>query len=91
VELLPQSGLPPAPEHRVDGLPFREVDRQLSPLAAGADDVQDRVEDVSTVDRRSPALRGLWQERSEKLPLLVCQVAGIIRRAHRYGSVFLDW
>ena len=70
-------------------IPAAGVERQLSPLAARADHVQDRVEDFASVDRRPATLPPLRQTRSDQLPLLVREIARIIR-AHRCGSVFLD-
>ncbi|MEX2113547.1 MAG: hypothetical protein WD845_10205 [Pirellulales bacterium] len=91
VDLFPQAIDSPAPKHGVHGLPLGKVERQLPPLTTGADDIKDCVEDVPAIYRRSSSLRRLWQQRSNNLPLFVCQVAGIICIAHRYGSVFLDF
>src|SRR4051812_2449665 len=89
MNLLPNACLAPASEHCVHGLPLGKIERQLPPLTARADHVQDGIEDGSSVDRRTATLRWFRQQESNQLPLLVGQVAGIML-AHHYGSVFLD-
>ena len=86
---LPDPCFAPPPEDGVDRLPLGKVQRQLPPLATGANQIEDRIQDRSPVDRWTTKLRTLRQQRSNQLPLFVGQVAGIML-ARRYGSVFLD-
>ena len=90
VDLLPQTFLPPSPEYRVNRLPFWKVVGQGSPLAACAIDVENSVDDFPTVHRRPSSLLPRRQQFADDLPLLVRDIAGIIRPIHGYGSVFLD-
>ena len=61
----------------------------MTPLAARAHDIQDRVDDRAAVDLRSAKFVGSRQQGANNLPLFIRQIARIIH-AHRYGSVFLD-
>src|SRR5262249_15692629 len=89
VNLFPQPAESPTAEDRVDGFPFGKIAGQLPPLAAGAVEVQDRIDDPTTIDRSSTTLGRPGQQRSNQLALSIREIAGIIR-AHRYGSVLLD-
>ena len=55
----------------------------------GADHIQDRVDDLATIDRRSPLFCSPRKQPANDSSLLSRQVAGIIR-PHRCGSAFLD-
>ena len=59
-------------------------------LAAGAIDIKDRIEDLTAVGRRPAAFAGFGQASLQHGPLIVRDIA-IIIRAHRCGSVFLDF
>ena len=63
-------------EHR---LPGWEVARQVPPRAAGAQDVEDRVEDDTQRVGWRPASFGLWRQMAlEALPLRIGKIAWII-------------
>jgi hypothetical protein len=69
------SSCPLPPAEVVDGLPGREVSRQLTPRAARPDHIQDRIHDrTSRVLLRPPARFDRRQQRLDQLPLLVGQV-----------------
>ena len=89
VDLRPHTGFTPSPEKRVYRLPFGKVARQGAPLTAGAVEIEDGVDDPSSVDMKPADLSNPQQQSANQLPLFVRQTAGIIRY-HRYGSVFLD-
>ncbi|MEN3615253.1 hypothetical protein AAH979_37715 [Plantactinospora sp. ZYX-F-223] len=68
----------PADEVPVDGLPWREVGRELPPGAAGTHDVEDRVHDRPAGVFLWPATGpGWWEQASDVTPLGVGQIGGI--------------
>src|SRR5512132_254279 len=71
----PEAGDAPAPEIAVHRRPGREIRRQLPPLAAGPEQVEDRVEHGAHVRRSWPA-SGLrrWNVGHEQRPLWIRQV-----------------
>ena len=77
--LVPDARLAPAVELGGDGAPGREVVGQAAPLAAGGQDVQDGIDQVLAGD--DDGVTGLGpafgQQRADRLPLLVREVAGI--------------
>ena len=63
------------------GAPGREIDRQVAPLASGAGDVEDGIEDVPRVGRAGPSAAGLGGEVGfDHGPLGVGEVTGIVVR-----------
>ena len=83
VDLMPDAGLAPAVILGGDRAPGREVVGQLAPLAAGPQDVQDRVQHVPHPRRAGPpAARGFRQPRPDQPPLLVAHVARITLGPH---------
>lgn len=86
VDPLPQAGLAPQGEVVEHRLEVREVVRQQLPRAAGAEVVEDAVDDLPPVHRRSPALAGarlrFRQERLQTLPLSVRQVGRVRLACH---------
>src|SRR5579863_816867 len=89
VNCRPDTISTPTPEDRVDRLPLRKVMRQLPPLAARANHIQNRIDNPPTANRPSTTSGLLGKEATNHSPLPIRQTAGILR-AHRYGSVFLD-
>jgi len=81
VDLVPHPGHAPEAEAGVDGLPGREVVGQHTPSRAGAEVVEQRVEDLTRVVGGSAALGtaglGGRQQRLETLPLLVGEIGGV--------------
>src|SRR5271167_645502 len=87
---LPNPERSPMPEQVVDRSPLRKVMRQLPPLTAGANHVQDRVDNPPPANRAGPPdPAGLGQQRFDQLPLLVRQIAGILS-LHECGSVRVE-
>jgi hypothetical protein len=79
VQPLPRPIQTPLPEIVVHGLPSRQILRKEAPGAAGAQHVEDGVEDgAQTVPTRATA-RGTWdgQKRTNHLPLRVAQIGKI--------------
>ena len=73
----------PAVEVAPDGAPGREVRRQIAPLAAGAEDVQNGVEDVPLVGLAGPAATGFGRDVGlDEGPLGVGEVAGVMVHSH---------
>jgi hypothetical protein len=76
------SGLPKPPEG-VDGRPRREVPGQGPPLAAGAQEVEQGVEEQSQgPSARSATPRGKGQQRLQDVPLAVGQAGRIVAACH---------
>src|SRR5262245_36452789 len=90
VEALPGAVGAPAAVPGVDGAPGREIVRQQAPLAAGADQVEDAVEDFTKVCGRSPGPLGFGQERLNQGVLIVGEVGVIASGSHNplYGPNF---
>ena len=61
----------------IDGLPWRKVFRQHSPLAAGSDDIKDGVDYLSSISGRTTGVLGL-QKIFYSIPLYIGQVGAII-------------
>ncbi len=81
----PVQGTVPAPPVEVpqNGAPGRQVDRQVSPLAAGAEDVEDGIYYVPHVRLSGPSPgRGGREVRLDQGPLHVGDVAGVVVRPH---------
>jgi hypothetical protein len=82
VNLLPSAFISPAPENSVDRTPIGEILGQHSPLAAGAHNVQNGIDDPSTVDEPivpdATAVAANWCSvmplKSEGLIWKVCEV-----------------
>src|SRR5664279_1854637 len=73
----------PVVEVTPDGALGGKVTGQVTPLAPGAEDVEDGVEDVSHGGLAGSATAGVArQERLDQGPLLVGEVAGIVVRVH---------
>ena len=73
----------PLVEVAPDGALGREVVGQVPPLAAGAEDVEDGVEDVPHVGLAGPSAAGLGRDvRLDQGPLGVGDVAGVVVRSH---------
>ena len=79
-----QSAVPtPLVEVAPDGALGREVERQVSPLAAGAENVEDGVEDIPHVRLAGPSAGVDRRDvRLDQSPLCVGDVAGIMVRSH---------
>src|SRR5262249_6459228 len=79
-----QRPVPPPPvEVAPDGAPGREVDGQVAPLAAGAGDVEDGVEDVPHVGLAGPAAAGFGGQMGlDQGPPGVAEVAGVMVYSH---------
>src|SRR5512135_1376733 len=79
-----QSAVPtPLVEVAPDGALGREVKRQIPPLAAGAEDVEDGVEDIPHVGLAGPSAGVERRDvRLDQGPLCVGDVAGIMVRSH---------
>jgi hypothetical protein len=86
---LPDAVLTPAPKDRVHPLLLRKVLRQLPPLTAGPDNIQNRIENPAAANRSSTTSGSLRKQATNHSPLPIREIAGI-HRAHHYGSVFLD-
>ena len=72
----------PFPEVVVDRGMRRKILRQLPPLAAGAIDVANGVEDLAHVSRAAASTRARWREhRLDDRPLLVADIARIATAA----------
>src|SRR5437763_1713173 len=73
----------PLVEVTPDGALGREIHRQVSPLAAAADNIEDGVEDVPHVRLAGPAAAGLGRDVGlDKGPLGVREVTGIMVCSH---------
>ncbi len=72
----------PAAEIVVHRAARRQILRQRSPLAAGAQEVHQTVDNSALVDRALVAAAfGGWDQRLDPVPLIVGQVAGITQLA----------
>src|SRR5262245_54615390 len=81
LQALPDAGGAPAVELGGDGAPGREVVGQLPPLAAGAQEVQDGVDEAAAIDFDGVADLGKAARTdvgANELPLLIGQVAGVL-------------
>src|SRR5512135_3504375 len=75
--------VPPLVEIAPDGALGGQVAGQVAPLAAGAEDVEDGVEDVPHPGLARPPAAGLGREvRLDQVPLGIGDVAGIVMRSH---------
>src|SRR4051812_44968246 len=87
----------PLVEVTPDGALGWEVDGQITPLAAGAEDVEAGVEDVPYVGLAGPSAGADRRDvRLDQGPLLVGHVAGIMVRSHPISTsleplLFLLW
>src|SRR5262249_46515177 len=81
----PVQGAVPAPLVEVppDGALGGQVAGQVAPLAAGAEDVEDGMDDVPQVGRAGPAAgSGGREEWLDQGPLVVGDVTGVMVRSH---------
>ena len=74
--------VPPLVEVPPDGALGREVLGQVAPLAAGAQDVEDGIDDVPQVGLAGPPAGVDGDVRLDQRPLLVGHVAGVGLRSH---------
>ena len=73
----------PLVEVAPDGALGREIDGQIAPLAAGAEDVEDGVEDVPHVCLAGPTAAGFGRHVGlDQGPLRVGDVAGVMVHSH---------
>lgn len=82
VDPLPVALLGPEPEVVVAGLPRGQIVRHHPPCPAGADDVEDAIEDAAprVLPRTPPLAEGACrQERSDEIPFGIGQTARVIR------------
>ena len=84
-DVLPGAVAPPLGELVADGLPRGVLSGEHAPLAAGAQEIEDRVDDQAQADPLAPA-RSLWhrQQRRDQRPLGVGEV-GLVAPACRAG------
>ena len=81
VYLLPQTVVLPQPEVMVDGAPGRKVLRQIAPLTAGLDDIEDPVEQLAEGMFASPTLlAGLGKTIVDELPFVVSYIRCVSHR-----------
>lgn len=74
-DLVPDAGVPPAPEARGDGAPRSVALGQIPPRGPGAQDPEDTVEDGAMVLGRATGARPLRrEERSKPRPLGIGQL-----------------
>src|ERR1700712_1912196 len=82
VDAIERAVVGPAAEIVVHRAARRQILRQRSPLAAGAQDVHQTVDNSALVDRALVAAAfGGWDQRLDPVPLVVGQVAGITQLA----------
>ena len=73
----------PLVEVAPDGALGREVDGQVTPLASGAEDIEDGVEDVPHVRLAGPPAAGFGRDMGlDQGPLGVGDVAGVMVHSH---------
>ncbi len=70
-------------ENMVDGLPRREVRRQESPGNATLENVEDAIDDPTSVRRWAPPFAGRRKHRNEKLPLIIAEISVVGGGFHR--------
>ena len=71
---LPHAFLRPAPEARVDAVPFAELKRQITPGRPGSRDPQDRFDEQPIVRCGRAWITNLaWQFRRNSFPLFLVQ------------------
>jgi hypothetical protein len=81
VDLVQGAIEPPLVEVPPDGAPGREVDGEVPLLAAGAEDVQDGVDDVPRVGHAGSPAGVDWDVQLDQGPLRVGDVAGVMVRS----------
>src|SRR5262249_25338828 len=82
VEGVQGAVVPPLVEVTPDGAPGREVLGEVTPLATGPLDVEDRGEDVAHRGLARPAAGVHRDQRLDERPWLVGQVAGVSLGSH---------
>jgi hypothetical protein len=82
VDVFPSTVPAPAAIPRVDGTPRRKVLGEQAPLAAGAHQVEDAVENLPQVRGRAAQALRLGQERLQQRELLVGEVGFIALSLH---------
>src|SRR5439155_14948169 len=88
VDLVEGAVLPPPVEVPPDGALGGQIAGQVTPLAAGAEDVEDGVEDVPHVGLARPPAAGLGREmRLDPFPLGIGDVARVMVRSHPISTM----
>src|ERR1700745_3300894 len=78
IELAPNITVAPIVKIMLNGRERRKVFRQSTPLAAGRQDIEDRVHDGAKIPfGRTPSPTPLWQKSAQQDPLHSCRVACI--------------
>ena len=83
IERLPCIGKRPLPEDMVNGFPRRKAHGQQTPLDAALEDIQDGVEDATTVGGRASSFLGCGQHRLKQIPLRVGEAGVVGGEFHR--------
>jgi len=79
----PETVQDPVPVIGVKGRPGREVLGDVAPLATGADDVENAIEDLPVRQGARAARLGLcFKEGFNKFPLMLCQIGGVTSFFH---------
>ena len=73
----------PSPEDVVNRLPRRKINGQLAPLDPSLEDIEDSIDDDSSIGARSSEFIGFADHRFEELPLAVGQIGVVSRIFHR--------
>ncbi len=70
----------------VEVSPYRafgwKIDRQITPLAAGSEDVEDSADDISKVSLTRSFAVGNWMKRLDQSPLGIGDVARVMVHVH---------
>jgi hypothetical protein len=83
MEVLPGPIVAPAREVLVSRRPADQIVGQEAPSTAGADEVQEAVDDFATIYAPRPATKlGGRDERGDPCPLLVCQISRVRLSSH---------
>ena len=78
MNLVPNSLMPIFPVVVMNRWPWRKIMRQHSPGAAGANQVQNSIDNLSQVSGSQSATRlGWWKQRLDQFPLFIRQIAGV--------------
>src|SRR3982751_4703810 len=79
---------PPPVEVAPDGALGGQVAGQVAPLAAGAEDVEDGVQDIPHLGLAGPPAAGLGREmRHDQVPLGIGDVAGVVVGCHTTSTM----
>ena len=83
MNLLPNSLMPIFPVVVMNRWPWRKIMRQYSPRAAGANQVQDSIDNLSHVSVSWSATGlGWWQQWLDQFPLFICQISWVRYSVH---------